>query len=591
MGGGIISLVAIGIPDLYISGDPQITFFKVVYRRPCEFSMVDYVIKISSDPQPGDTHMINIAPVADKLNKICLVVDVPTPELEMVKPTVDNIQQVGNNYNLNLTFPSNMTLKDKVSYDNIFNDDSTSIGSQITTATNNLNTEYNSRLDILSYISSSYAISNNQYLGKYIAMYAPAIDFNAYGQNIDIQGYVMLTPQATRLLYHSHYQMIDLTEQSFMYYPDDSHSLTGGHSQPYTQSTNSSNTTTVTTTAQTIGSSDLSTPSTITNISSARFSTINKMMKIYPRYVAGYQKITSFQDILNITDIDASRYHIMIPINYLRQVQKRNILIRKTYLNSLGIQGATTDPLHQTTNITDDYLEQVKDTNLNDIIHQTLLFNNFNYNEMITTTNYELGLYKFEINSSVSDSNYPKEVTKVLDTGALKIPVQYIDKSSIKNQGSTQTVFNRFSINDNAIYDPLYEIVSTSDMPIWDISNQPQSGFLMLNVEDLDSNPTQQNIINITTDSNNNIIAYINPRYILCNDDKLGFSPHKIQRIWNHSIVKNININGQSGIVLEQVKIENVDNGATALVKLFEDIYTIPNVINSLNTSSVLLNS
>ena len=82
MGGSIIQLVATGIPDLYLTGDPQITWFKLLYRRYTEFSMVDYPIKINGDPQPGDTHMINISPIADKLNRLSLIVDIPTPELK-----------------------------------------------------------------------------------------------------------------------------------------------------------------------------------------------------------------------------------------------------------------------------------------------------------------------------------------------------------------------------------------------------------------------------------------------------------------------------------------------------------------------------
>lgn len=39
MGGGLMQLVAYGAQDVYISGNPQITFFKVVYRRHTNFSV------------------------------------------------------------------------------------------------------------------------------------------------------------------------------------------------------------------------------------------------------------------------------------------------------------------------------------------------------------------------------------------------------------------------------------------------------------------------------------------------------------------------------------------------------------------------
>ena len=39
MGGGLMELVAYGAQDIYLTGNPQITFFKVVYRRHTNFSM------------------------------------------------------------------------------------------------------------------------------------------------------------------------------------------------------------------------------------------------------------------------------------------------------------------------------------------------------------------------------------------------------------------------------------------------------------------------------------------------------------------------------------------------------------------------
>ena len=39
MGGGLMQLVAYGSQDIYLTGNPQITFFKVVYRRHTNFSV------------------------------------------------------------------------------------------------------------------------------------------------------------------------------------------------------------------------------------------------------------------------------------------------------------------------------------------------------------------------------------------------------------------------------------------------------------------------------------------------------------------------------------------------------------------------
>ena len=37
-GGGLMQLVAYGAQDVYLTGNPQITFFKVVYRRHTNFA-------------------------------------------------------------------------------------------------------------------------------------------------------------------------------------------------------------------------------------------------------------------------------------------------------------------------------------------------------------------------------------------------------------------------------------------------------------------------------------------------------------------------------------------------------------------------
>ena len=39
MGGGLLQLVAYGAQDVYLTGNPQITFFKVAYRRHTNFAI------------------------------------------------------------------------------------------------------------------------------------------------------------------------------------------------------------------------------------------------------------------------------------------------------------------------------------------------------------------------------------------------------------------------------------------------------------------------------------------------------------------------------------------------------------------------
>tara|TARA_X000001036_G_scaffold399381_1_gene403003 strand:- start:15401 stop:16615 length:1215 start_codon:yes stop_codon:yes gene_type:complete len=54
MGGGLLQLVAHGAQDIYLTGDPQITYFKVVYRRHTNFSMESIQQQFSSTASSGN---------------------------------------------------------------------------------------------------------------------------------------------------------------------------------------------------------------------------------------------------------------------------------------------------------------------------------------------------------------------------------------------------------------------------------------------------------------------------------------------------------------------------------------------------------
>ena len=102
MGGGILQLVAKGVEDLMLTSDPQVTPFKIVYRRYTEFAMMDYPIKIQGDLQFGGSHMIKLGPVADKLGQVSLIIDVPEPKIEIKKPTIKTIKSIINPYGIDL---------------------------------------------------------------------------------------------------------------------------------------------------------------------------------------------------------------------------------------------------------------------------------------------------------------------------------------------------------------------------------------------------------------------------------------------------------------------------------------------------------
>lgn len=77
MAGGLIQLVAYGVQDLYLTGDPQITFFKVVYRRHTNFAIESVPQYFSSPVNFGETVSCTISRAGDLIGRIFLYVEIP----------------------------------------------------------------------------------------------------------------------------------------------------------------------------------------------------------------------------------------------------------------------------------------------------------------------------------------------------------------------------------------------------------------------------------------------------------------------------------------------------------------------------------
>ena len=78
MGGGLMQLVAYGAQDIYLTGNPQITFFKVVYRRHTNFSIeaIQQIFEQSSeDLSPGGSKTVLLSRSGDLIHKIWLECD------------------------------------------------------------------------------------------------------------------------------------------------------------------------------------------------------------------------------------------------------------------------------------------------------------------------------------------------------------------------------------------------------------------------------------------------------------------------------------------------------------------------------------
>ena len=74
MGGGLMQLVAYGAQDVYLTGNPQITFFKVVYRRHTNFAVEPIQQVFNGAPDFGRTVSCNLNRNGDLITNMYAVV-------------------------------------------------------------------------------------------------------------------------------------------------------------------------------------------------------------------------------------------------------------------------------------------------------------------------------------------------------------------------------------------------------------------------------------------------------------------------------------------------------------------------------------
>ena len=74
MGGGLLQLVAYGAQDVYLTGNPQITFFKVVYRRHTNFAIEAIQQTFNGSPTFGNRVTCQISRNGDLIHRMYLAV-------------------------------------------------------------------------------------------------------------------------------------------------------------------------------------------------------------------------------------------------------------------------------------------------------------------------------------------------------------------------------------------------------------------------------------------------------------------------------------------------------------------------------------
>ena len=90
MPGGEIQLVAYGEENVFLSDEPQITFFKIVYKRYTNFSIETVKCNFVEQLSFGSKYTVEIPKTGDLMHKLWLVVDLPSiPIIYNLKNNVD----------------------------------------------------------------------------------------------------------------------------------------------------------------------------------------------------------------------------------------------------------------------------------------------------------------------------------------------------------------------------------------------------------------------------------------------------------------------------------------------------------------------
>ena len=102
MTGGLIQIVTYGSQDIYLTANPQITFFKYIYKRYTNFSIETIPLQFDGTSNFGEYITCNIPNNGDLIHKCCLKITLPNAKLT---------KNTSVNYDSELTDYNNATTK------------------------------------------------------------------------------------------------------------------------------------------------------------------------------------------------------------------------------------------------------------------------------------------------------------------------------------------------------------------------------------------------------------------------------------------------------------------------------------------------
>ena len=171
MGGGLMQLVAMGAQDVYLTGNPQITFFKVVYRRHTNFSKECIEQTFSgSIPETGTGSVTcTLARNGDLVQEIYLKATLnATDETPLNLPAVHNTNDTTAN-TITLTDSTSLSVGDEIAFNK--NISTTLYNADDSVDTTTVRVEANKRYFVLT--NNAHAITITETKGSSVAVVIP----------------------------------------------------------------------------------------------------------------------------------------------------------------------------------------------------------------------------------------------------------------------------------------------------------------------------------------------------------------------------------------------------------------------------------
>lgn len=183
MSGGILQLVVKGIETLYLTDNPQITQFKIVYRRHTNFSTFDLNLRFKNKLDFGGRTTYKLRNAGDIMYNLALVADLPRIDLKFDDATVDNVKGLLATYGVSWSSSSS----DLVTLDDYETDIINSVNTTLTTLTDNYDKNNNLLCDFdVNYTKGADVYSGTHYMLDHTIITADklAVDLSATGLSL-----------------------------------------------------------------------------------------------------------------------------------------------------------------------------------------------------------------------------------------------------------------------------------------------------------------------------------------------------------------------------------------------------------------------